>query len=153
MGARRVVGPEEWGPKISLFFFLLLPVISIFHLSLWGSARGILVVFWSARTSNVLVFAPTLFFESEEMKESHRMEWQKSKASGTDPTRLKRPGSRQPSGPKLPDHGGRGCTICTLRTTEIQQGRGHSPGGDTGEHGRPPQAPSLFHPLPHQDGF
>ena len=46
-----------------------------------------------------------------------------------------------------------GRTICTLRMTEIHQGRSHSPGGDTGEHGRPPQAPSLFHPLPHQDGF
>ena len=66
----------------------------------------------------------------------------------------KSPGSRQPSVPELPINfmGGRGRTICTLRTTEIQQGRSHNPGGDTGEHGRH-HAPSLFHPLPHQDGF
>ena len=59
-------GPAGWGPqcgapkggepKISRFFSF-----SHFHFhsffSLWGSSRGILVVFWSVGTSNVLVFA------------------------------------------------------------------------------------------------
>ena len=37
---------------------------SIFHSSLWGSSRGILVVFWSVGTSNVLVFALRLSCET-----------------------------------------------------------------------------------------
>ena len=56
------------------------------------------------------------------------------------------PGSRQTSVPELPSqlHGKGGRTICTMRTTEIQQGRSHSPGGDTGEHGRLPASSSRW---------
>ena len=38
--------------------FLPFPItVSLFFVSLWVSSRGILVVFWSVGTSNVLVFA------------------------------------------------------------------------------------------------
>ena len=70
-------GPKGGGPKISRFFFLLPPTFSFFFLSpgvfsslfslsgcllvsffsLWGSSRGILVVFEAPGRSNVLVFA------------------------------------------------------------------------------------------------
>ena len=77
--------PEGGGPKISRFFCLLPPPFSFFFSlsgdllvsfflspgvfsclssSLWGSSRGILVVFWSVGTSNVLVFAFRLSFGS-----------------------------------------------------------------------------------------
>ena len=95
------------------------------------------------------------FCEIEEMKESHTARSGRNQKQAE----LIQPASKgqDHASPawELPVNfmGGRGRTICTLRTTEIQQGRSHSPGGDTGEHGRPPQAPSLFQPLPHQDGF
>ena len=68
-------GPPSAGPpKISRFFFLLPPHFHSFFLppgifsclssSLWGSSRGILVVFWSVGTSNVLVFALWLSCET-----------------------------------------------------------------------------------------
>ena len=49
----------------------------------------------------VVVVLYCIFFLNEEMEESHGTEWQKSKVSGTDPTRFEWPGSRQPSVPEL----------------------------------------------------
>ena len=74
--ARKVGGPKGKGPKFSSFFFLLPPpfflfsslrgssrvfflspgVFSCFFFSLWGSSRGILVVFWSVRTLKCACF-------------------------------------------------------------------------------------------------
>ena len=43
-------GPSAGQPKISLFFFLARPHFRSFSLSLWGSSRGILVVFLKTGT-------------------------------------------------------------------------------------------------------
>ena len=62
VGARRVGcskggGPEGWpAQNFALFFSSPTPIFILFF-SLWGSSRGILVVFWSVGPSNVLVFA------------------------------------------------------------------------------------------------
>ena len=63
---RRVGGQEGGGPKISRFFCPLPLPFSLF-LALWGSSRGILVVFWSVGTlkcahlgSLVVVWAQSL---------------------------------------------------------------------------------------------
>ena len=49
-------GPERWGAQHFAPFFPSPAHIFFFFFSLWGSSRGILVVFWSVGTSNVLVF-------------------------------------------------------------------------------------------------
>ena len=52
-------------PQFSFFFFLSLGVFSCLFSFLSGSSRGILVVFWSVGTSNVLVFALRLSCETQ----------------------------------------------------------------------------------------
>ena len=51
-------GPELWkGPNFALFFSLFRPYLRSFFLSLWGSSRGILVVFEALGPSNVHVWS------------------------------------------------------------------------------------------------
>ena len=73
-GGSKGGGPKGGGPKISLFFFPVPPQNSFFS-PLWGSSRGILVVFEAPGRSNVHVWSPraqTCTFEGPGLQKHHQ---------------------------------------------------------------------------------
>ena len=111
-------GPSSAGPPkfravlsfILFFFSLSLGIFSCLFFSLWGSSRGILVVFWSSGPSNVRVFAlgcrvkPRRLRppEREREKKKHKMiprETQKKRNGGGEGKKARNFGLSHPSGP------------------------------------------------------